>query len=62
MKQQIGALRFLKVSIIRVSSDLENVELLGNFDARRKIQGILKKQRSGKSHGSLLCEVHFQPI
>ena len=28
----------------RVSSDLENLEMSGNFDARRKSQGIFKKQ------------------
>ena len=28
----------------RVSSDLENLEMSGNFDARRKRQGIYKKQ------------------
>ena len=29
----------------RVSSDLENLEMLGNFDAKRNSQGILKKTR-----------------
>ena len=33
----------------RVSSDLENLEMSGNFDARRKSQGIL------------LREIDFQP-
>ena len=51
---------------IRVSSNLENLEMLGNFNARRKSQGkvrIFKNQeKSGKSQGILLCEIHFQPI
>ena len=35
---------------IRVSNDLENLEMSGNFDARRKNQGIFKKQEnSGES-------------
>ena len=50
-------------SIHRVSNDLENLEMLGNFKASRKSQGIFKKQeKSGKSQGILLCEIHFQPI
>ena len=28
---------------IRVSSDLENLEMSGNFDARRKSQGIVRQ-------------------
>ena len=33
----------------RVSSDLENLEISGNFDTRRKSQGIKKKQKQEKS-------------
>ena len=45
--------------ICRVSSDLE---MSGNFDARRKSQGSFGKQeKSGKSEGILLCEIDFQP-
>ena len=47
----------------RVSSDLENLEMSVNFDARIKSQGISKKQeKSWKSQGILLCKIHFQPI
>ena len=47
----------------RVSSDLENLEMSGNFDARRKSQGIFEKQKkSRKSQGILFCEIDFQPI
>ena len=52
----------------RVSSDLENLEMSGNFDASRKSQGkvwefFLKNQeKSGKSQGILLCKIHFQRI
>ena len=60
----------------RVSSDMENLEMSGNFDARGKVrefrckgksQGIFKKQvremseKSGKCQRSLLCEIHYQP-
>ena len=53
---------------IRVSSDLENPEMSGNFEARRKSgnsQGINKKEdkkSQGKSSGILLCEIHFRLI
>ena len=43
----------------RVSSDqenLENLEMSGNFDSRRKSQGIFKKH---ESQGSLLFDIHF---
>ena len=43
----------------RVSSDLKNLEMSGNFDARRKSQGIFEKQESWKSQGILLCEIDF---
>ena len=38
-----------RTPIYRVSSDLENLEMSGNFDARGKSQGIFQRQeKSGK--------------
>ena len=45
------------------SSDLENPEMSGNFDASRKIQGKIREfKKKRKSQGIFLCEIHFQPI
>ena len=52
----------------RVSSNLENLEMSGNFDGKRKIQGKVgefsknKQEKSGKGQRILLCEIHFQPV
>ena len=48
--------------LYRVSSGLENLEVSGNFDVRRKSQGKVKQEKSGKVRGILLCKIHFQPI
>ena len=48
---------------IRVSSDLENLEMSGNFEARRKRQGTVRefKKEDKKSQGKVreLCCVKF---
>ena len=53
----------------RVATDLENLEKSGNLketsegqEICQKSQGIWDKfQKSGKSQGILLSEIHFQP-
>ena len=53
----------------RLVTDLENLEKSGNLKNTHESQGIYLKvrefatefQRSGKSQGILLSEVHFQP-
>ena len=52
-----------------VSSDLENLEYLenlemsGSFDVKRKSQRKVRKFfKNKKSQGILLCEIHFRPI
>ena len=46
----VSGLRFcinLVASESRVSSDLVNIELSGNFDAREKVREFLKQEKSG---------------
>ena len=44
--------------VLRVSSDLENLEMSGKFDAGKKV-----REKSGlKETTKQECKIHFQPI
>ena len=42
-----------------MSSDLENLEMSGNFDASRKSQGVLKKNKKSQGKDREICCVKF---